>query len=188
MAAKLLGLIARIMPVFIIAAFLVILYVFIDGFVKSEASVKAAIIAGLAAVSVATVTYWKDRSKSIKEAHRDKKIEIYSKFYDLMFTILESVQASSGASEEFLQTEECKKLLTDLRRGMMFYGSPDVIRIYNAWNSGADSEDGLYQIRMIGRLLLAMREDIGLSNAGLDEFSINQVIAKDDLKRLGPVK
>ena len=52
--------------------------------------VASAIIAALVAVFSALFTFWKERSKSLHEAYRGKKIEVYSLFFDLVSKVVKN--------------------------------------------------------------------------------------------------
>jgi hypothetical protein len=168
----------------VLALLAYIAYTFIDVFSRTEASVKAAIIAGLFAVFSVIATHFKERSNAIKEAHRDKKIEVYSIFYDMIFESLKS--SKNGETVDFNSNEFQDRMML-LYRGIMFYGSAKVVLAFCEFRlSTPDGEDGpLLVMKRVGKVLLAMREDIGLSNSGLDELSIHQVFVTDDLHRLG---
>jgi hypothetical protein len=155
-------------------------------FSDANASTQAAIIAGLVGVFSLLFTYWKERTRALKEAHRDKKIEVYSKFYDLIFGILERIKESK--LEQAAIEEEMSKAWFDISRGILFYGSPAVVAAFTNFKTQDNpdgSEDSISAMRNIGRILLAMRDDIGLSNRGLDEMSIHQIYVKDDLRKIG---
>jgi len=154
-------------------------------FSSANASTQAALIGGLFAVVSLVFTYWKERTRSLKEAHRDKKIEVYSKFYDLMFGILERTKNSENLEDPDFDAAMAKSLF-DVSRGVLFYGSPQVVSAFVDFrlaNEGGNT-DQLGIMKKVGRILLAMREDIGLSNRGLDELSVHQIYVNDDLRRL----
>lgn len=160
---------------------------FISVFLLANPSVQASIIAAIAAIVSLTVTAWRERSRSIREAHRESKISVYSEFHDVIFQAMNSAREKPidlNISEE--PDSEVVKKLMKVSQGALFYGSPKVILALGAWmKSSATSTDPLLAIRAIGRILLAMREDIGLSNRGLDEISIHQLYVRDDLRTLG---
>lgn len=78
----------------------------------------------------------------------------------------------------------------DVSRGALFYGSPNVLLAIAQWKteSASNSSDRMAPIKAVGRIILAMRLDIGLSNRGLDELNIHQVYVKDDLRTFGKQK
>ena len=74
----------------------------------------------------------------------------------------------------------------EFNRKLMFYGAPEVIIAFNEWrvaNLAAQDDVISDHLAPIGKILLAMRKDIGLSNKGLGAMAIQQVTISDDLKR-----
>jgi hypothetical protein len=165
-----------------LAAILVVWFIFWL-FVGIDKTVLAAIIAGLVATFSLIFTYWKERAKAISEAHREKKIEIYSVFFDVMFDLLEKSK-SGGSADEKTMTKAAKQW-TGLHRGVMFYGSPKVLHSFANFRTNAQEGLGPGEImRATGRIILAMREDIGLSNKGLDELSVHQIYLNEDIRKM----
>lgn len=160
---------------------------FIQAFSEADKSVQASIIAALVAVTSLIFTYWKERTRSIKEAHREKKIEIYQIFFDLIFEVQNNMRKNPDLNEKLLQSEEFFENMMELKKGIISYGSPHVINAFAQWqlHSGDDvSNDSSKPLRDIGNVLLAMRKDIGLSNWGLDNLSIHQINVTDNLSEL----
>ncbi|KQY26014.1 hypothetical protein [Rhizobium sp. Root482] len=163
-----------------------LLVVFFRAFSAADKSVQASIIAAGVAVFSVVFTFWKERSRSLKEAHRDKKIEVYSQFYDLVFSLLKQAQAGVEMSPEEMSVQMHATFMA-IYRGALFYGSPKVITAISQFKSNSDPDPSA-SMRAVGRVLLAMREDIGLSNSGLNEMNIHQIYVRDDISKLGQVQ
>lgn len=165
-------------------------YAFVVSVGQADSTVKASIIGGAVAVATLVVTVLRERQRQFREIHRDKKIEVYSKFYDELFSILRSSKDEKERSKSPGETkQELRKLLDrwfDMSRGIMFYGSPEVVLTFSAFRLGAaeDPPVGVTAAR-IGRVLLEMRMDIGLSNRGLNELNIHQIYLNEDATKLG---
>jgi hypothetical protein len=158
------------------------LYRFAIIFGEANPTVQASIIAGVVALGTVLFTFWKERSRLIKEAHREQKIAAYSEFYDIIFNLIEKTKKDEQldiASEEFM------KKMFKIMRSILFYGSPDVVLAFSSWRVGAASTDSMSALRSIGKILLAMRSDIGLINRGLNELNIHQIYINDDVALLG---
>ncbi|WP_448954094.1 hypothetical protein [Labrys neptuniae] len=152
-------------------------------FWQANPSVQSAIIAGGFAVLAVLITYWRERRKSLQEAHREKKIEVYSEFYDIIFDMMKRSKIGDGV-EEFDDTELHEKFM-NISRGVMFYGSSDVVLAFSNWKlEDISSSRPTHAMRSIGQILLAMRKDIGLSNRGIDSLTIHQVYVNDDIRKL----
>ena len=67
--------------------------------------------------------------------------------------------------------------MMEFKRDLMFRASPKVIRSMNNFEKHSDNPKKI--IRYVDNLYRAMREDIGLSNFGLDSFQLMQIILKD---------
>lgn len=156
-----------------------VLWVGLGAFSGANPTTQAALLAGLVAVFSLIFTYWKERSRSLKEAHRDKKIEVYSKFYELMFGVLAGVNSGKRPSESDLA-----EAFFEISKGVLFYGAPPVVSALADFKRVHSTSDPIEAMRRAGRILLAMREDIGLSNRGLNELSVHQLFVKDDLRTL----
>ena len=163
-------------------------YAFFFGLDKSIAS---AIVAGMVAVFGIVFAYWKERRKIAEETHRNKKIDVYTPFLNMIFTVMKktNVHATPDQSNnpvgQYLNSPEFFDTLFELKKGMTFYGSPEVIKAMNIWQiKASNSNSGLDQMSSIGDLLLAMRKDIGLSNRGLTSLSIFQMNISEDIETL----
>ncbi len=153
-----------------------------------DKAVASSIIAGLVAVFLAVFTYWRERAKARQEAHRASKIEVYSIFFDIVFDVLKRTKQKCNLNED-LASEELQVKFMSLNQGVLLYGSPKVIKALCHWRMNAgDAVDFKVTLKGIGEVLLAMREDIGLSNSGLDSLTIHQIYVNDDLHQLENVR
>lgn len=153
-------------------------------FANANPTAQAAIIAGLVALVTLLFTFLKERSRAFREVHREKKIEIYSQFYDLLFAFMENAKSDNPAGEDDALVQQS---FMKIARGIMFYGSPKVVTSFANFKSSSGTDEFDLRVSMvnIGKILLAMREDIGLSNRGLDEITIHQIYIRDDVRKMG---
>ena len=148
-------------------------------------SVAAPVIAGLFAVFSLMFTYWRDRSRSIREAHRDKKIEIYTKFAQIISALMsENARKNLNPSRKqksFMESAKFFDEMIELKTGIIFYGSADVVQAFNAFQHNPDSAgtSARNMIVLIDNVIRAMREDIGLSNAGLGPGELQSIFITD---------
>ncbi|WP_139832141.1 hypothetical protein [Mesorhizobium australicum] len=149
-----------------------------------DKALAPAVIGGFVTVALAIFAFWRDRAKSRAEAHRENKIEVYSIFYDIIFKLLEMQKSDESYNIE--NDPEFQKKWFQMTRGVLFYGSPEVVDAFSKFKvSDGSAGDPLAAMRNIGRILLAMRKDIGLSNWGLNELSIHQIYVNDDVRKIG---
>lgn len=164
-----------------VLAFFLIKWI-VEVFPTIDKTVQAAVIAALVALFSVIFTFWKERSRSLREAHRDQKIKAYSQFYESMFSVLRASKNNSKYDESKLADE-----FFEIQKNILFYGSPKVIKNFSEFKlvSGNEEPQADEILKSVGRVLLAMRDDIGLSNSGLDELNIHQIYVTDDLQKLG---
>lgn len=172
----------------ILGVILLIILLVIIGFILSwvvrsifglDKTVVSAIIAAAIAVFSLIFTYLRDREKARQEAHREKKVEIYSLFFDLIFRGLQEAKKEAGSSE-YWESEELQENLLSIMKGILSYGSPNVVLTFNKWKTKA-GDSPTVQMICVGDLMLAMRKDLGLSNTGLTNANIHQIYVSDDV-------
>jgi len=160
-----------------------ITYWILEVFLKADKSIQASIIAGLVALFSVIFTYWKEKTRSISEAHREKKIEIYKIFFDEIFEATNNMRL--GREVDLSSSEDFMTRTLELKKGLMSYGSPKVINSFAKWQLvSSEAGDSASSLRGVGDVILAMREDIGLSNRGLDSLTIHQININEDLSLL----
>lgn len=95
-------------------------------------------------------------------------------------------KAKTDDAESYVQTDEFKNTMYEVREGILFYGSPKVITTYSDWllKASDETQSQKQTFQSIGAIFLAMRKDVGLSNFGLDSLSIHQLYVTDDLSDL----
>ena len=152
-------------------------------FAELDKEVKVPIIAGLFALLAVAFTYIRENNLKRQEAHRSKKIEIYSLFFDMIGRM--TLDVHSGSATSFTESSTFVSQMLVLKNNLLFYGSPKVIKTFNEFqNKSGNSATSLEVIDRVGNLLLAMRKDVGLSNFGLDARELNQIIVKEDVREL----
>lgn len=149
---------------------------------KIDKTLASTIIAGLITLFSILFAFWKDREKARREAHRNKKVEIYSVFSKLVFEILRGVKTNED--EVTILSERFKTDMYVIMEGILFYGSPKVIKAYSNWmkNTTNEEQSSKELLSRIGEVFLAMRADLGLSNSGLNSLSIHQIYVNEDLE------
>lgn len=119
----------------VVAVALAALYYFGNYFLTKitmlSPNVAAAIIAGLAAVTAAIYTQRQTRIREIEEKHRDRKIELYSIFMDIIDYVFElSRNQELEKIQENSIPPKLEELFKKFRRGLLFWASPNVILAY----------------------------------------------------------
>ena len=171
----------------LISLAVILLWRFLSIFVTIDKSVQASIIAGAVALISVILTFLKERNRSIREAHREKKVEIYSIFSDMIINVIIMSRKKGNVSDTFYSSQEFLDRMFEMKKGLMFYGSPKVLNNFCAWQLYSEADHKIdsptRMIELVGDVILAMRSDIGLSNRGLNSLSIQQLIITEDVKR-----
>ena len=147
-------------------------------FLSLEKAVQTSLIAGGVAFGLALFTYWQERLRSVREDHREKKIEVYSRFFDMIFAILGKT-INDESSEGYLDSSEFKLEMMEFKKDMLVYGSPKVIKAFNSFQHNSSGASPQQTLDSIGRMFLAIRKDIGLSNTRLKAGDIHSLYVTD---------
>jgi hypothetical protein len=159
------------------------LFKIVSTFNDLEKEIKVPIIAGFFALLVVAFTYLRENYLKRQEAHRTKKIEIYSVFFEMIGRIMKDTH--TGGESSFTESSEFIDQMLNLKKNLMFYGSPSVLKAFNEFqNKSGESQTSIQVIDRVGNLLLAMRKDVGLSNFGLNARELNQIIVKENIREL----
>lgn len=125
-------------------------------------SILAAIITGtLVAVGAIYVKHI-EHKHSVEAQFRDAKVQMYNDFIELFDSFSEGGGPEDAVSE-----------LKKWRRQLLFWGGPKVIKTSFQLQNTAENLDTVEgmgnSVEIIGDLILAMRQDLGLSNRGIVE-------------------
>ena len=113
---------------------------------------------------------WQSKSRDIAQSHRPSKIELYNKIFDLVDHFQNNhEQIKEGEVSVHIKTEMAK-----LNRGLLIWGSPEVIRAWLAFRTTAQADGNV--LVAVDAMYRAIRTDLGNSNFGL---------ARGDLIRIG---
>ncbi|MEL0628447.1 hypothetical protein [Psychromonas aquatilis] len=125
--------------------------------------------------------------REIDEAHRQRKVEIYNDFLELISSFMQGTNAENKKKKPSMQ-----KVLDEFEKfqnGILLWGGPKVILAFLEYRkSSTEEDDNITVFRAIDKLYKALREDIGLSNEGLDELEMVQMYLKDPTEIEGLIK
>lgn len=153
---------------------------FIESLVKADPKISASIIAGmftiLAGISAVMITQMLIKNREIQEAHRTKKIEIYTSFITTATSMLsiENNDLSIKAPTE----KELINILFQFKRDILLYGSPKVVKSQLKFMEIAQKNPNQV-VKAVDNIYKAMREDIGLSNSGLNNYELIKMFVTD---------
>lgn len=112
----------------------------------------------------------------IEESHRSRKVEMYLDFVGMVSNFM---QASNPENKKkALNQQQILDKIEKFQNGILLWGGPKVLKAYLHYRVVADSgNDELFE--SVDGLYLAIREDIGLSNEGLDNLETVKLYLKD---------
>lgn len=153
---------------------------FFQNILSAANPTNAAIIIGtMITVSVtfisAILTQRQIRLREIEEAHREKKVEIYQNF-------IQTIASMTGGQNEQVSIEapteqELIDKLFKYKYDILLWGSPKVIKLQLEWDQVQSKDGDVFTI--VDNLYKAIREDIGLSNSGLNNLELIKLFLKD---------
>lgn len=152
---------------------------------SADPSVSAAIVGAIATVlvglGVALYTQTQIKVREIENAHRSRKVEIYSGFLDF---VGKTLSTSNSANEQ--PNKELVKFFEHFHTNLILWGSPKVINAYLDFKR--HSNDRLQVMDKVDALYRSIREDLGLDTRGLSSRQLVKLYLKDpdELDKLGP--
>jgi hypothetical protein len=160
---------------------------FITSLTSADPTISAAIIGAMATIFVSIIaviiTQRKIKLRGVEEAHREKKVEIYQKFLGITTSLI--VGKNEQVTIEEPTDQELIDYLVRFKTEILLWGSPKVIKsqleFQRIFGSGGDV------LMAVNNLYKAIREDIGLSNAGLNNLELIEIFLKDP-DELGKMK
>ncbi|MCE9679247.1 hypothetical protein LZP69_08675 [Shewanella sp. AS1] len=139
---------------------------------SANSSVSAAIVGAMATVLVgvggALYTQSQIKKREIEEAHRSRKVEIYKDFLDIAARMM--AEGNENVSLKPPSQQELVDFMVGFKTNVVLWGSPKVINAQ--LNFQKISSDGGHVLKAVDELYKAIREDIGLSNKGLDRHQL----------------
>lgn len=148
--------------------------------VAQEAQITAAIIAFggtvIAGIGAVFVAQQRSKSREIAEAHRPRKIELYSSF---ITTMIGNIRKHKGADPKaFENNKEIEDFFYKFTTDVVLWGSPGVLRHYATFrNSGQERNSNI--VLIMDDIMQAMRKDLGLSNWGLSRGDLMKMFLTD---------
>lgn len=139
---------------------------------SANPSVSASIVGAMATVLVgvggALYTQSQIKKREIEEAHRARKVEIYKEFLDIAARMM--AEGNENVSLKPPTQQELVDFLVGFKTNVVLWGSPKVINAQ--LNFQKASTEGGHVLKALDHLYKAIREDIGLSNRGLDRHQL----------------
>jgi hypothetical protein len=142
-----------------------------------DSDVAAAVITAILGLFGLWYAQWHSRSREISESHRQSKIEVYNIFFDIVDKFQDDSVDTSFTSKEDAP-EWLKNDFKRLNRGLILWGSPDVIRAWLNFRAVAGSGHGNILVS-VDTMYQAIRKDLGNSNFGLQSGDLIKSTVSD---------
>lgn len=151
-----------------------LLMAFVNSITAASPEVTAAIVGAMATIlvgiSAVLISQAHERRRSAEEAHRLKKVEIYQDFINMISRMTGS--QNEHLSMEEPDSEELVKYLFKYKSDILLWGSPKVIKAQIEFEAVSGSGNTKKLFMSVNALYMAIREDIGLSNSGLNNLEL----------------
>ena len=117
------------------------------------------------------------RQREIEESHRQKKVEIYNDFIKLVSSFMQADNPDNkkGAMPKQKVLNEVEKF----NNGILLWGGPRVMSSYLDYRKVVGEENPTAMFKAVDVLYKEIRQDIGLSNEGLDNLETIQMYLSD---------
>ena len=146
---------------------------------SANPSVSAAVVGAMATVLVgvggALYTQAQIKKREIEEAHRERKVELYKGFLDMVAKIMS--EQNENVSLKPPSQQELVDFMVEFKTNVVLWGSPKVINAQLDFQKV--SESGGNVLFAVDELYKAIREDIGLSNKGLNKRQLVKMYLRD---------
>lgn len=132
------------------------------------AALIGAVATVFAGIAVVIITQKQSKQRDIEESHRPKKVEIYKKFLDTISGLM--ANHNDKVSKKGMTDQELIDYLVEFKTELLLWGSPLVIKRQLEYEKIARENGNLFTA--LDNLYRAIREDIGLSNKGLETHDL----------------
>jgi Co/Zn/Cd efflux system component len=158
---------------------------FVEAIAAARSEVAAAIVGAMATVlvgvSAVLLSQAHERRRSREEAHRLRKVEIYQEFISMVTRMIGATNQNLAIKE--IDQAELVKYLFRYKSDILLWGSPRVIKAQIGFESDAGKGDLGLLFRAVSELYLAIREDIGLSNSGLNSLELVKLFLNEEARK-----
>ncbi|MGB4498053.1 MAG: hypothetical protein WBI40_05085 [Methylococcaceae bacterium] len=142
---------------------------------KASAVIIGTMITASAGITVALLTQQKIKLREIEESHRPKKVEIYQNFLNTVTAIIGG--QNENISIQAPSEQELADYMFKFKMDILLWASPNVIKAQLEFENV--SESGGDVLIAVNNVYKAMREDIGLSNSGLDNLELIKIFLNE---------
>jgi len=146
---------------------------------KLQKEILAALIGAVATtfvgIAAVIITQKQSKQRDIEESHRPKKVEIYKNFLDTVSRVFANY--NDKVSKKGITDQELIDYLVEYKTELLLWGSPLVIKRQLEYEKIARENGNSFLA--LDNLYRAIREDIGLSNKGLNTYDLMKMYLSD---------
>jgi hypothetical protein len=132
------------------------------------------LLANLFAIILLILGIYLNKLKEIELALRDKKIEVYKKFIDYLFKVVQAKKQNKPIPEKDMET-----FMVNFNKELIFWGSDSFIKKYNEWKLRSKNCENYKFALYFEDLLREIRKDTGHKNNGFNKHELLNVIISD---------
>jgi hypothetical protein len=147
--------------------------------VEADPKISTPVIGGMftvfGGVIVVVITQRSTKQREIDEAHREKKVEMYQGFVEVMERVL--LSHNPRMQVEAIPDDELMTYMSRFGTNILLWGSPPVLRAFR--NFARSQGIGVDIFVAVDNLYRAIREDLGLSNKGLPPLFLVKMSISD---------
>ena len=177
-----------VLSIFAFAVFISVIYIFLPLW-NSVKSIDVNLAAGLATAfaSVLSVLAGVALNKHLERKHateinfRERKIEFYKEFLEKALPDIFGHEERRSKKTRKLNNSELVSFLRNWHARLIIWGGPDVLLKYIEWLKilkAADSSPKAKSMLLLCDFLLSIRDDLGLSNKGINRKTFVWIIMK----------
>ncbi|MCZ6802687.1 MAG: hypothetical protein O7D86_01815 [Proteobacteria bacterium] len=146
---------------------------------KLKKEVLAALIGAIGTVFVgvaaAIISQKQSKQRDIDESHRPTKVEIYKRYMDAVSGLL--AKENENVSKEGMSDQELVDYLVEFKTEILLWGGPKVLKCQLEFDETSRNGGNIFVA--VDNLYKAIREDIGLSNRGLNNLELVKMYLSD---------
>ena len=154
---------------------------FITKLLAAEPTISASIVGAMATIlgglAVVLINNKQAKLRDIAEAHRTKKVAIYEGYLEIIIAL--TVGNKDDVSIQPPSEQELKDYLVKFKREVLLWGSPEVIKKQLEFENITEKGDTANILKSVNALYKAIRNDIGLSNSGLNDYELVKFFISD---------
>ena len=147
------------------------------------ATITGVMVTILIGVFGSLYTQKKIKEREREEAHREKKTEMYSGFFDLVSRMM--VEQNPNIESAGVSEDEIVRFIIELKKNIVLSGSDKVIKALSDYEKTTSELDKNTKRKTkkilfsVDKLYRAMRDDVGLSNEKLKRGDLIRLHLKD---------